>query len=355
MHNYTPGAMIFKEIISQGQAWRELPPIVLSRSDDLIRIFLEIDEVLFIGCGSALNVSYNATVLFQSLTGKRARAVPAAELVHFPTSVLQINGKTLAVVTSRSGKTSEIIRALDLLKRYSIPTIGVTCHEQSLLAEGCDLGLVLTPMLEQAVPTTRSVTGMLIVFQLMAAILIGNTNMVSEIQRLPEICESLMAEFQQQGQLIGSRSDILRFAFVGNGPYFGLARESQLKIKEMTLQPTDSYPMFDFRHGPQSTVDEHMLLTVMISDSAREQEIQFIHDMKCLGAVIWAICDKSEEAIETNADYVLELKAGLNEWLRPPLYMPAIQFMAYYRALFLGLNPDAPHNLSYWIDLTGKI
>lgn len=352
MHNITTGAMVFNEIVTQGQAWRELIPIVLDRSDAFGSMFANIDEVLFVGCGSALNVSYNGSVLFQTLTSFGARAVPAAELVHFPKSVLKTNAKMLAVLTSRSGKTSEIVQALDFLKQHSIPTIGITCHEHSILADGCDLSLALTPVLEQAVPTTRSVTGMMIVFQLMAAIISGNNNLISDIQRLPEICENLMTEFQQQGEIIGNRSNLTRFAFVGNGPYFGLARESQLKIKEMTLQPSDGYPMFDFRHGPQSTVDEHMLLTVMLSDSARAQEIQFIRDMKALGGVIWVICDRSDEAIETNADYVSELKTGLSEWARPPLYMPAIQFMAYYRALLLGLDPDAPHNLSYWIDLS---
>lgn len=178
--------------------------------------------------------------------------------------------------------------------------------------------------------------------------------MITDIQRLPEIFDMISTEFQRQGELIGKRSDLLRFAFVGNGPYYGLARESQLKIKEMTLQPTDSYPMFDFRHGPQSTVDAHMLLTVMLSDSARSQEIQFIQDMKSLGGIIWVVCDRSDSVMEKSADYILELKSGLDEWARLPLYMPAIQYMAYYRALSLGLNPDAPHNLSYWIDLAGN-
>jgi glucosamine--fructose-6-phosphate aminotransferase (isomerizing) len=118
----------------------------------------------------------------------------------------------------------------------------------------------------------------------------------------------------------------------------------------MTLQPADAYPILDFRHGPQSTVDEHMLVTAMISDSARLQEIQFLHDMKALSGVTWALCDRADEDMRASTSYVLELNSGLSEMARGPLYMPAVQFMAYYRAQSLGFNPDEPRNLSYWIN-----
>jgi glucosamine--fructose-6-phosphate aminotransferase (isomerizing) len=47
---------------------------------------------------------------------------------------------------------------------------------------------------------------------------------------------------------------------------------------------------------------------------------------------------------------VLELNSGLGELVRGPLYMPAVQYMAYYRSLSRGLNPDEPRHLSYWVD-----
>ena len=52
------------------------------------------------------------------------------------------------------------------------------------------------------------------------------------------------------------------------------------------------------------------------------------------------------------ADYVLELNSGVSQLSRAPLYLPAVQFMAYYRALWRGLNPDRPERLSYWVDIS---
>jgi len=350
MTTYEPGTFCYTEITSQGKVWNELIQLILNQSAAIQRIGEHSEEYLFVGCGSSLNASYTGAAIFQTLTNIPARAVPAAEVYLFPRSVLVNDRKTLAVLLSRSGKTTEILQALDYLRRYGVPTIGITCQGGSPLADHSDLGLVLAPANEQAVVTTRSLTGMIIAVQLIAAIISGNQNFIQEIQSLPEVCNVQMPVFDELGKTIGCHTDLTRYAFVGNGPFWGQSRECQLKVKEMTLQPADAYPMLDFRHGPQSTVDEWTLVTAMISDSARFQEIQFLRDMRTLKGVTWALCDRSDDTLRASASYVLELNSGLSELARGPLYMPAIQFMAYYRALTLGLNPDEPRNLSYWIN-----
>ena len=354
MTEHVAGAFCYNEITSQDKAWAELIIDVLNQTDPIQNIFADVDEVLFVGCGSALNVAFTGASIFQNQTNITSRAVPAAEVYFFPGSLLRNDRKTLAVILSRSGRTTEILQSLDYLRHRNIPTFGITCQEKSPLAQKSDMALVLKPLVEQAVPTTRSVTGMLITLQLLAAIISGNTGLIHEIQRLPEICSLQMPVYLALGKEIGCRTDLTNYAFVGNGPFYGQARESQLKIKEMTLRPADAYPLFDFRHGPQSTVGEHMLVTAMISDSAYPQEVQFLQDMRALGGVTFALCDRSDSGLRSCADYILELNSGLSELSRGPLYMPAIQFMAYFRALSSGLNPDEPHNLSYWINLSGS-
>jgi glucosamine--fructose-6-phosphate aminotransferase (isomerizing) len=347
---YKPGAFCYAEITSQGKIWNELIPLIISQSAAIQRIAENSQEYLFVGCGSSLNASYTGAAIFQTLTNIPARAVPAAEIYLFPKSVLRKDGKTLAVLLSRSGKTTEVLQALDYLHRNGVSTIGITCQGGSPLTEQSDLGLVLSLAKEQAVVTTRSLTAMIIALQLISAIISGNQNLIQEIQSLPEVCNVQMPFFNELGKTIGNRTDLIRYAFVGNGPFWGLSRECQLKIKEMTLQPSDAFPMLDFRHGPQSTVDERLLVTAMISDSARLQEIQFLRDMRTLKGITWALCDHSDEKLRASTSYILELNSGLSELVRCPLYMPAIQFMAYYRALALGFNPDEPRNLSYWIN-----
>ena len=350
LSNPEAGKFAIEEITSQGRAWSGLIPLITSQAGPIRDLFSQAEEVIFTGCGSGLNVSISAAPLFQMQTGLPARAVPAAEIYLFTRSILRRPEITVAVLVSRSGKTTEVHQALDFLHNQGVRTLGITCTEDSLLALNSDLALVLSPVSERSVVTTRSLTGSFLATQLLAAIISGSAKFLDELQRLPQICEAHMPAFHALGQAIGQRTDLTRFAFVANGPLLGLARESQLKIKEMTLLPADSYPMLDFRHGPQSNVDERMLVAAMFSDSARQQETQFLSDMRALGGVSWAICDKADDDLRGCADYLLELNSGLSELARGPLYMPAIQYLAYYRSLALGLNPDQPRNLSYWVN-----
>jgi len=350
MSNYTPGAFIHDEIASQGQTWATLIPLVTKRADAIRELFGGIDEAIFTGCGSGLNISLCGASILQIQTGISARAVPAADNYLFPRSTLVSGRKTLAVLASRSGKTTEIVQALDYLCSRGIRTIGITCTEDSPLATRSDLALVLTPATEQAVATTRSLTSMMLTTQLLAGIVSGDEAYLKELSRLPGYCQLQMKNYHDLGKLIGQRTDLTKYAFVGNGPFFGLAHEGQLKVKETVLLPVDAYPVLDFRHGPQSNVDAQMLIVVFISDSAYKEEVQFLRDMKALGGVTWALCDQTDGELRAHADYALELKSGLGELARGLLYMPAVQYMAYYRSLSRGLNPDQPQNLSYWVD-----
>lgn len=346
------GIYTYEEITSQGRAWDELIPFVTNQSDSILKIFDGIEETIFIGCGSALNAALSGAPTFQALTGIPAHAVPAAETYLFPMSVLNSRRSTLAVLLSRSGKTTEVNLALDYLRGHGVRTIGVTCTAGSPLATVSDLALVLTPVAERSVATTRSITGMILALGLIAGIVARNQEHLEGLHKLSQLCDSLMPGFEDLGKSIGQRTELNSYAFVGNGPYFGAARECQLKVKEMTQLPVDAYPLFDFRHGPQSNVDEHMLVTAFISETGHAQEVQFVRDMRALGGQTWAICEHADETLPQNADYLLELDSGISDLARAPLYLPAVQFMAYYRALSLGLNPDKPHHLSYWVDIS---
>ena len=353
MSDYKPGQYIHEEIASQADAWAQLIPLVTEKGDEIKQLFNEIDEVLMTGCGSALNAAMSGAPILQTQTGISSREVPAAEVYLFPKGSLVPNRRTLAILLSRSGETTETLHALNYLQDQGIRTLGITCSGESPLASRSDLTLVLSPVTERAVATTRSVTGMILTLQLVAAIVSEDEAYLDELQRLPVVCEPQMEAFHDLGKSIGENTDLTKYAFVGSGPFIGQAHESQLKIMEMVLLPVDAYPTLDFRHGPQSNVDPQMLITVFLSDSAQAEERKFVRDMKSLGGFTWVICDRADDQLRENADYLLEINSGLGELARGVLYMPVVQYMAYYRSLSRGLNPDEPRNLSYWVDTSG--
>ncbi len=353
MSDYKHGEFTRHEIASQAEAWAQLIPIITEKADKIRKLFDGINEVLLAGCGSGLNAAMSGVPILQMQTRISSRQVPAAEIYLFPKSVLIPNRRTLAILLSRSGETTEVLHALDYLQDQGIGVLGITCSGESPLAARSDLALVLSPVTERAVVTTRSVTGMILTLQLVAAIVSDDEAYLSELQLLPELCEQQMATFHDLGQSIGENTELTKYAFLGSGPFFGQAHESQLKIKEMVLLPVDAYPTLDFRHGPQSNVDPQMLITVFLSDSAQVEERKFVRDMNSLGGFTWVICDRADDQLRENANFLLEINSGLSELARGVLYMPAVQYMAYYRSLSRGLNPDEPRNVSYWVDTSG--
>lgn len=346
-----PGAFILSEIGSQGDTWQAVRSSGLQKTAAIRSFFAPARQVIFSGCGSALNSSYASAPAFQEFTGISARAVAAADLYLYPDSILIRSQPAVAVLSSRSGRTTEVINALETLKQRAIPVMGITCDGDSPLSRRSDLAWVLDAANERAVATTRSVSAMILSGLLLAAIVSGKDDILQHTGQLPAAFQQCHDRAHTLGKQIADRPDIHSFAILGNGHLYGYAREVQLKIKEMTLLSADSYPMLEFRHGPKARVNPHMLVVVMMGETARKAEITFLKDMKALGGITFTLCDAADAEIIPYSDYLLKTQSNLGEWVNGLLYLPALQYLAAHRSLALGMNPDEPENLSYWVQI----
>jgi len=351
MERTEKGKHTFSEILNQPAAWEETINQVEAKADKIKDLVEGVDQVIFTGCGSALNVSYAFAPTFQNFTGIKTRVAPAADINFFPDTVFASDGNALVVPISRSGSTTETVAACESARSRGVKTLSITCYPDSQLAQMATQTCVLEAANEKSVTTTQSLTSMILCGQVISAIVSNRSDYLKQIRSLPAIGRHVLERYHDLGGTIAANEAITKFAFVGNGPFYGLARECQLKIKEMVLLPSDSYPVLDFRHGPKSNVDEHMLITLLMSDSAREEEILFLKEMKDLGGVILTLCDKSDPEIRRVTDYLVEIGSGLPEFVRDILYIPPVHFMAYYKSLSRGQDPDNPANLTYWVAL----
>src|SRR6266850_5022631 len=130
------------EILSQPEVWlasqRELADNPFFQA--ALKSTSQGKEWLFVGCGTSFYLAEAAAASWTLLTGHRARALPASELLLFP-RLAQLNAPDLQVVIiSRSGRTSEAVRAAELLSRErNLHTLGLTCASDSDLAKVCQL------------------------------------------------------------------------------------------------------------------------------------------------------------------------------------------------------------------------
>jgi glutamine---fructose-6-phosphate transaminase (isomerizing) len=352
MKSSTGDRQMLAEILNQPAAWEGTIGIVGEKAERLRELCEGREEVVFTGCGSGLNAATAMAPAFQRVTGIRARAVPAAEIVFFPETVLLKGSRSLVVPISRSGATTETVLARDAARDSGLPTLAVTCDPESPLARESSEALVLSPAAEESVTTTQSLTSMVLCGQLLAAAVAEDDAYRGHLARLPECGRRIMERMHELGRGIGENPGISRYAFVGSGSLIGLARECQLKIKEMVLQPSDSYPLLDYRHGPKSNVDESMLVTVLTTDRTRKAEAEFVTEMKGLGGKLLVACERPSADLTGAADWFADVDSGLPDFARDILYMPVIHFLAYYASLARGLSPSTPKNLTYWVATT---
>lgn len=344
----------WQEINSQPQTWRATLEAFTSDRPTLDG-FLErvsFDKVLAVGCGSTHYLAQTAATMLSHRGGVSARALPASELWLSPDPFL--TDQTLLLAISRSGTTTETLRAMERFREVcGGPVLAITCYPKSPLGQQADFSLVAPDAQEHSVAQTRSFTSMLLLTQALTSVLAreGVERALERLHRLPDILENLVGRLGNLPQRLGSDLDIERFFFLGGCLLYGLASEAMLKTKEMSLSYAEAYYPLEFRHGPMSMVNERTLVIGFLSDTGLLEELDVLKDMQQLGARTLALIEDGARLTDWRADDVIELRSGLDEWERGPLYLPVIQRMAYHRALAKGLNPDRPHHLEAVVEL----
>jgi glucosamine--fructose-6-phosphate aminotransferase (isomerizing) len=232
---------------------------------------------------------------------------------------------------------------------YNSVTIG--CYPDSKLSKISSERFILEEGQEKSVATTKSFTSMLLMTQAFAALKIENKEYYQQLAQLPSLGKQNIEKYHQYLKDIVNDKSLTQFVFLGSGPFYGIACESMLKMKEMALVPSDAFHSLEFRHGPRSILSKEVLVTLFISDTARNYEIELLEEIKSLGATTLAICDKTDENISDNADYLVETNSDRTEFARSIIYMPMTQLLAFHKAISRGINPDVPRNLTHFVKL----
>jgi glutamine---fructose-6-phosphate transaminase (isomerizing) len=328
----------YNEIKSQTEAWSQAIELVQKTTLPEAGHY---DQVVFTGCGSTYYLSLAASALYQELTGRAARAVPGGELLFNPQTVLT-GQRTLLVAVSRSGTTTETVRAVERFRGEKRGDVVVISNYEKALSRLADINIIINKGQEESVAQTRSFASMFVAATAMCARLGGRNDLVDPMAELSTVGGRLIDRYESLAKGLGSNLNFDRFYFLGSGLRYGLACEVNLKMKEMTLTHSEPFHFLEFRHGPMSMVNERAVVVGMLSDRNRLQEAKVLSEMKMLGGTVLSLG-------EQDADVSFESK--IPESVRNVLYLPVLQLMAFYRSLTKGLNPDRPTNLTAVVKL----
>jgi glucosamine--fructose-6-phosphate aminotransferase (isomerizing) len=328
----------YREIKSQTKAWAQALDLTCNTQLPKAENY---DQVIFTGCGSTYYLSLAAAALYQELTGRVARAIPGGELLLNSKTILA-DQKFLLAAISRSGTTTETVKAVEKFKSKNLGDVLVISNYDEVLAQSADFSIMISNGQEESVAQTRSFASMYVAATAFCACMANRSDLLASMTALPETGERLFQGFETTARQMGENLDFDRFYFLGSGIRYGLACEVNLKMKEMTLTHSEPFHFLEFRHGPMSMVNEKAVVVGLVSESNYSHEYSVLNDLKALGG-------KTVALGESGVD--IEFNSGIPESVRGVLYLPVLQLMAFYRSMVKGLNPDHPRNLTAVVEL----
>jgi len=344
-----PGEHTLQEILSQPRTWSETETQL--RESRLLEKFAGLfsprSPWLFVGCGSSYYLSRLIAALWTKHFYIAATGVPASELLFAPEETLRRLGAEQIVLMSRSGETTEVLRAAELLRCHkTVQTLGVTCNPKSVLEELCTHTFQLPWADEMSTVMTRSFTAILLAFQRLGLQFIGDQELSAALGQLPQRGQAWLDAHAKKIQAFASRRKFADYVFLGQGAHYWLAQEAGLKVTEMSSSYAQVYHSLEFRHGPRSIAGPNTLVTFFISEAAAMEETLLVKELKELGAGICVIVNRATRELRTHSDLLIELGLEGPEFARYAFSAIPAHLMGTAIGLRKGLNPDAPKNLT---------
>lgn len=352
-----------KEIIQQPDTWRESVKNLIKNKIEIksfIDSFLSKKEfrIILTGAGTSAFAGEVCEPYLTSLLNKRVEAIATTDLVASPKSYFIKGMPTLLISFARSGNSPESVHAVNLASQLvdDLYQIVITCNENGKLAKNTvndekSLLLLMPPQTNDlGFAMTSSFTTM--VLNAMAVFNINNIeNFSSDVDKLSNSVNDFIENNIEKVTSL-SNEDFERIVYLGSSTSKGIARESALKVLELTAGKVNaSYDTpLGFRHGPKSVVDDKTVSVIYISNDeyTRKYDLDLAKEMLAhkKNDKVVIVGDNIEEDILNKADYVFNVE-NINYNVENKVLLPLQQIifgqmLSFLKSVNLGITPDNP-------------
>ena len=352
-----------KEIIQQPDTWRESVKNLIKNKIEIksfIDSFLSKKEfrIILTGAGTSAFAGEVCEPYLTSLLNKRVEAIATTDLVASPKSYFIKDIPTLLVSFARSGNSPESVHAVNLASQLvdDLYQVVITCNENGKLAKNTvndekSLLLLMPPQTNDlGFAMTSSFTTM--VLNAMAVFNINNIeNFSSDVDKLSNSVNDFIENNIEKVTSLASE-DFERIVYLGSSTSKGIARESALKVLELTAGKVNaSYDTpLGFRHGPKSVVDDETVSVIYISNDeyTRKYDLDLAKEMLAhkKNDKVVIVGDNIEEDILNKADYVFNVE-NINYNVENKVLLPLQQIifgqmLSFLKSVNLGITPDNP-------------
>lgn len=306
------------------------------------------NRIHIIACGT----SYHSGLAGKILIEKQLNIPCDITLAHeFSEATHFISSSTLYIFISQSGKTTDVLKAFDIICKYQLRSLAITNNENSILNKRATYYLSLKAGEELAVASTKAFNCQILAFMIFNEYIKSKTiahfnkfinKQINTIKKGK--FESLkLEEIKDLSNLISNYKTIY---FAGSGFDYVLAKESALKIKETCYINTIAIPTMEIPHGTMAVYDNNSLVIIINNQlSNTNNTTNITNKIKETGAKVVLVSSLSKKHYKCNYDVFIQTPK-LSNTLKLCASIIPFQYLAYHTSLKLGNNPDNPRMLT---------
>ena len=344
-----------REILQQPQTWRGTAELLAGPAAATLLsqvLIARPEHIVLTGSGSSVHAGECLAAVLQATLRIPCRAVPAGDLLTDLRGMLA-PGRGLIISIARSGDSPESAAVVDsiLAAAPACTHLVVTCNASGRLAtryrdESRVRVLLLEPSTnDRSLVMTSSFTNMLL-----AGGALGQTDAyAAHSARAAEIAQRVF-DHHADALAMTARKNFSVAVYLASGPGLGAARESALKMLEMSggAVATMAETFLGLRHGPMSVLNRPSVVVAFLSaqSNVRDYEYDLLRELerKQLGLARVIVGEAIPAGLVGPGDLAIDLPGlnALGETQRHMIDVVVGQLLAFFRCLHLGQKPDAP-------------
>ena len=310
------------------------------------------NKIYIVACGTA----YHAGLVGKYYIEKMARVIVEVDVAsEFRYRDPIVDDKTLLIVVSQSGETSDTLAALKESKRRGAKTLAITNVVGSSIAREADQVVYTWAGPEIAVASTKAYTTQLVLFFMLALYMAEIKGMIAP-KRTAELVEHLQEIPSQISEILSDVDPIKTFAkqygfnedvfYIGRGLDYSVSLEGALKLKEISYIHAEAYAAGELKHGTLALIVEGVpVIALATQRNVYEKTLSNIKEVKARDAVVIGIAAEGDTELKKYVDHVMHVPAS-DEFIMPILSVIPLQLLAYYAAITRGCDVDKPRNLA---------
>lgn len=290
-------------------------------------------KITLIASGTSKNAGDFAAYYFEQIAKIPSKVEFASEMLE---KQVIFDKDDLVIFISQSGKSTDVLLALEKVKKTPAQTLAITNKIDSPVSIGSDFKIDMEAGEELAIPATKSFSATIVKLYLLAIYFAQNRgidtkNLTDELQKLPNAAKELM----QSDLVQKTAKDFDARIFLGRGLCYFAFNEIGLKLKEAALEKTTCRPLGEYVHGHMVTLEstDSILAASFTFDEIHQTNLNLLERIK----------KNYNPKIEILTEESFPLKS---RFLTPLLMVFLYQLVACEVAKRKGLNADKPSGLN---------